>query len=1196
MAVYKEINRADGSGVTTFYRLSNVLDTAETDDQEGQAVIFDYNEAQNKPSINGVTLVGDKTSEDLGLQPAGDYITNDEADAKFIDEDELLAYDYVNQTQLEEALANIEHFHREIVNALPVTGRDNVLYMVRKEGSGEDIYNEYIWVGLSNSPDGYEFIGTTATDLTDYYKKSEVNTLLNNKVDKEYGKGLSEQNYTLTEKTKLAGLENYDDTEIQSHVATLSNTVSGLSTTSTSLNNRLTAIEPQVSSNTAAVSTIYDLLDKKMTAIRLVEQGDGWVWMNLEGSRLTYAQASAALGHENCMLFIEQLENDGKVIPAEYKSEGDHINVIFKDLDSLVHIMTCGEDDALVTHDVTTVNGLINFTVEDEAIGYGTTLNAVYGNTYQYNTTGKNLFDKDGTNFEGHTGINNFNGKKIINNSSVGNNAYTLSDNNGRCQIYFKGEIGQTYYLSFNSNYNIRAVKAFGSDGIITDTLATQKTITMTTNYVGIIMGKADTTDFTDAQVLELKNSIQIESGSSPTDYEPYTGGIPSPNPDYPQDIKTVTGNIMLRTESTNKVDLTPLTVDKLAGTNGSQNIVSEWVFDEEIGRNVYHLKRLSTGAAYPCAYFSLPVGRFNPKGKNWAIVYKYKTVGSLAGDTSYGAWIGFNGRNLWETINVNSGGNIKNAFVTASTNWNIGYTLIPKNNSVYDTYSGSYRYMSVCLGMAQVEMEIYVSDIMVVEITDEEYSASTYTPPAFEQYQGQAFTLSLGSIELCKVDTHQDKIYKNNGAWYLHKEIGKHIVTAEDITQCSDFWYASLGLYAAGIDKSVLGLPIDVEVQIPSLCNSYTLVESFSDVGQYSFKRNRAYLFFVNNTFENLTQAKAQVAGTILYYVLNEPSDIEIEDPTLLAQLEALEQITQYKDTYITITGADLTPEADFTYISDIVINNSDHVLGKDTYWNDEVPTSADLPADAQEGEIRIVQDTEAVYIYDGTDWIPFDKGTEVDLSNYLAKDNTTAWIPTGPFNPATKKYVDDSVSGLHIPTKVSQLQNDSNFVTASVNNLTNYYLKTNTYTKNEVDALIAGGGHAIDIVDDLNQQTSGKVLDAHQGYVLSGRTVPAGGSTGQVLKKESNTDYDTSWTTLVGIPGGGTSGQALIKSSATNYDAAWTTIYTIPSGGTSGQALVKSSNSDYAVTWGNIPNITSGTANPSGGSDGDIYLKYDA
>lgn len=32
-----------------------------------------------------------------------------------------------------------------------------------------------------------------------------------------------------------------------------------------------------------------------------------------------------------------------------------------------------------------------------------------------------------------------------------------------------------------------------------------------------------------------------------------------------------------------------------------------------------------------------------------------------------------------------------------------------------------------------------------------------------------------------------------------------------------------------------------------------------------------------------------------------------------------------------------------------------------------------------------------------------------EVDLSNYLAKDNSTEYIPSGEYNPATKKYVDD-------------------------------------------------------------------------------------------------------------------------------------------------------------------------------------------
>lgn len=36
--------------------------------------------------------------------------------------------------------------------------------------------------------------------------------------------------------------------------------------------------------------------------------------------------------------------------------------------------------------------------------------------------------------------------------------------------------------------------------------------------------------------------NIQLELGSAPTEYEKYVGGVPSPNPDYPQEVKTVTG------------------------------------------------------------------------------------------------------------------------------------------------------------------------------------------------------------------------------------------------------------------------------------------------------------------------------------------------------------------------------------------------------------------------------------------------------------------------------------------------------------------------------------------------------------------------------------------------------------------------------------------------------------------------------
>lgn len=45
----------------------------------------------------------------------------------------------------------------------------------------------------------------------------------------------------------------------------------------------------------------------------------------------------------------------------------------------------------------------------------------------------------------------------------------------------------------------------------------------------------------TEGKTYDISNIlIQIEKGSVVTSYEPYTGGIPSPSPDYPQEIKSV--------------------------------------------------------------------------------------------------------------------------------------------------------------------------------------------------------------------------------------------------------------------------------------------------------------------------------------------------------------------------------------------------------------------------------------------------------------------------------------------------------------------------------------------------------------------------------------------------------------------------------------------------------------------------------
>lgn len=61
--------------------------------------------------------------------------------------------------------------------------------------------------------------GSGSADLKNYYKKSEVDSKLDEKVDKIEGKSLSTNDYTTEEKTKLASLENYNDEEIKASIA-----------------------------------------------------------------------------------------------------------------------------------------------------------------------------------------------------------------------------------------------------------------------------------------------------------------------------------------------------------------------------------------------------------------------------------------------------------------------------------------------------------------------------------------------------------------------------------------------------------------------------------------------------------------------------------------------------------------------------------------------------------------------------------------------------------------------------------------------------------------------------------------------------------------------------------------------------------------------------------------------------------------
>ena len=325
MGVYKEIAKADGSGITTFYRLSEENSTVETTNTGTTETMFDYNDVLNKPSINDVALVGNKTLEDLGIQPAGDYIT--EIPAEYVTENELEAKDYATEAFVIDQINNAEHFHREIVDALPLTGKDNVLYLVPKAGSGKDIYNEYIWTGVD-----YEFMGTTAVDLSDYYKKGEVDTLLDNKVTKVNGKQLSTNDYTTAEKTKLASLENYDDGELRGKVDALHNY------DDTAVKLDIQELKRDTSANEIDITSIENELGYKAEVIRLVKNGDWWLCQDAKGNNLTLEMAMNRLSLPKTILLLENLENDGKYYPVEYELQEKYIDIIYKDLNTAVEL------------------------------------------------------------------------------------------------------------------------------------------------------------------------------------------------------------------------------------------------------------------------------------------------------------------------------------------------------------------------------------------------------------------------------------------------------------------------------------------------------------------------------------------------------------------------------------------------------------------------------------------------------------------------------------------------------------------------------------------------------------------------------------------------------------------------------------------------------------------------------------------
>lgn len=169
-------------------------------------------------------------------------------------------------------------------------------------------------------------------ELIDYYKKTEIDELLDKKVSVEDGKGLSTNDYTTVEKEKLASLENYDDSAIREHITNSEQAISniqtsiGAETLATTAQTVKGAIN-EVKTNAEAASTALDARVKVNEDAIAVINGDSTVTGSIKKSAATTLRDAKSYTDQK----IEEMSSNQAIVCDEKPSYMDGTTTYIKD-------------------------------------------------------------------------------------------------------------------------------------------------------------------------------------------------------------------------------------------------------------------------------------------------------------------------------------------------------------------------------------------------------------------------------------------------------------------------------------------------------------------------------------------------------------------------------------------------------------------------------------------------------------------------------------------------------------------------------------------------------------------------------------------------------------------------------------------------------------------------------------------------
>ena len=353
------------------------------------------------------------------------------------------------------------------------------------------------------------------------------------------------------------------------------------------------------------------------------------------------------------------------------------------------------------------------------------------GYASQEKTTGKNLIPtqineweqgtfvvNDGSNYPSTTRLRTKKHYLI----STGEYSFSIQDNN-------YSWVNVMYYDA-NKNF-------LYSQGSISSVAGLQDFVINITNsnvvYFRATVKKNDDSTIVSNAIETIKPIIEL--GAQKTNWEPYTSGQPSPNPEYPQPIKVVTGEQNIEIKNKNLL--------KLLNINSTFSGVQVTVNSD---------KSITLNGTCTSNYAINII-------TNWSLSLENGKTYTLSGCPDLGGK---------DTLSLEL------------------YSKSPTNQYVTDVGEGktftltadrTYRcYIAIKSGQTY-------DNVILYPMVEEGSTATEYEP-----YQSQNYPLSLGNIELARINDYKDCIFKNElgskyynadleeDSWYVGKQIKKLI------------------------------------------------------------------------------------------------------------------------------------------------------------------------------------------------------------------------------------------------------------------------------------------------------------------------------------------------------------------------------------------------------------------------------------